>query len=63
MSEPKPILETIHDQFETFPRTEVTDHTAIDAIAITEAGGGYRVTTYPRGYLSAADGLAIDVTV
>lgn len=63
MSETVPLLQEIHDQFDTFDQYGYTDHSMISNIAIAHSPDGYRVTTYPGGCGYRFDGLAIDLTV
>jgi hypothetical protein len=61
MSEAAPLLQQVHDQFDTYDRYPYTDHSVISNIAITDRSMGYRVTTYPGGCGYGFDGFAIDL--
>jgi hypothetical protein len=56
----RPILQAIHDKFDTFPRYQYTRHDEISQITFHSTDKGYKLTTYPEGSGRGFDGFTID---
>jgi hypothetical protein len=61
MGSESPILQQIHDRFDTYERYPYTDHSVIINADITSSESGYSIKTYPGGIGYAFDGFVIDV--
>jgi hypothetical protein len=56
-----PILQRIHDKFDTYRRYPYTDHSVITSADINSNRNGYMIKTYPGGCGSGYDGFEMNI--